>query len=119
MPANPEQVMAKTTRKPKKATSESKPTKARRKSPPATKKAGFEHHAKQDSERIEHEKHHKELPKKFYEKKLAGLHIELVKLQEWIKEKGLKVVCVFEGRDAAGKDTMVFPALRSPSPRCG
>ena len=45
----------------------------------------------------------KKLTKKEYEKALAKLHIELVKLQEWIKEKGLKVVVIFEGRDAAGK----------------
>ncbi len=38
-----------------------------------------------------------------YEAELARLQIELVKLQEWIKVKGLKVVVIFEGRDAAGK----------------
>ena len=38
-----------------------------------------------------------------YEKALSRLQIELVKLQEWIKAKGLKVVVIFEGRDAAGK----------------
>ena len=42
------------------------------------------------------------LPKKVYEKELARLQIELVKLQETIKRRGLKVVVVFEGRDAAG-----------------
>ncbi|MFT7465243.1 MAG: polyphosphate kinase 2 [Pseudohongiellaceae bacterium] len=40
---------------------------------------------------------------KVYEKKLAALQGELVKLQEWIRIKGLKVVVIFEGRDAAGK----------------
>ncbi len=45
----------------------------------------------------------KKLTKKEYEKALGRLHIELVKLQEWIKDKGLKVVVIFEGRDAAGK----------------
>jgi len=39
----------------------------------------------------------------YYEKELVKLQIELVKLQEWIKKKGLKVVVIFEGRDAAGK----------------
>ena len=38
-----------------------------------------------------------------YEAELKRLQIELVKLQEWIRHKGLKVVVVFEGRDAAGK----------------
>ena len=40
---------------------------------------------------------------KDYEAELARLQIELVKLQEWISYKGLKVVVIFEGRDAAGK----------------
>ncbi len=43
------------------------------------------------------------LSKAKYEKHLAKLHVELVKLQYWIKQKGLQVVIVFEGRDAAGK----------------
>ena len=38
-----------------------------------------------------------------YEKELRRLQIELVKLQEWIKHEHLKVVVLFEGRDAAGK----------------
>ncbi|MEO2032661.1 MAG: polyphosphate kinase 2 [Planctomycetaceae bacterium] len=38
-----------------------------------------------------------------YEKELARLQVELVKLQEWIKHEGLRVVVLFEGRDAAGK----------------
>ena len=38
-----------------------------------------------------------------YEKELARLQIELVKMQNWIKHKGLSVLIIFEGRDAAGK----------------
>src|SRR5262245_21088353 len=38
-----------------------------------------------------------------YSDELEDLHVELVKLQEWIKHKGLKVCIVFEGRDGAGK----------------
>ena len=38
-----------------------------------------------------------------YERAIAGLQVEMVKLQEWIKFKKLKVVVIFEGRDAAGK----------------
>jgi polyphosphate kinase 2 len=49
------------------------------------------------------EKSHKGIDKKTYERELRKLQIELVKLQEWIKHKGLKVVVLFEGRDAAGK----------------
>jgi len=48
-------------------------------------------------------KHKEKLNKKFYEKELVKLQIELVKLHEWIKSEGLKVVVIFEGRDAAGK----------------
>jgi polyphosphate kinase 2 len=43
------------------------------------------------------------LTRKEYEKELSRLQIELVKMQEWIKNKGLKVVVIFEGRDTAGK----------------
>jgi polyphosphate kinase len=42
-------------------------------------------------------------PRHLYEDELAKLQVELVKLQEWIKYKGLRVVVIFEGRDAAGK----------------
>lgn len=45
----------------------------------------------------------KTLAKRVYEKELANLQIELVKLQQWVHEKGLRVVVLFEGRDAAGK----------------
>lgn len=39
----------------------------------------------------------------YYEKELAKLQGELVKLQYWIREQGLRVIVIFEGRDAAGK----------------
>ena len=48
---------------------------------------------------------------KDYEAELARLNVELVKLQEWIRHKGLKVVVLFEGRDAAGKSTTTFRPL--------
>ena len=54
---------------------------------------------------------------KEYEAELAALQIELVKLQEWIKEKGLKVVCIFEGRDAAGKGGVIKRITQSLNPR--
>lgn len=44
---------------------------------------------------------------KVYEAELARLQEELVKLQEWIKQKGLRVVVIFEGRDAAGKGGVI------------
>jgi polyphosphate kinase 2 len=45
----------------------------------------------------------KKMKRKKYEKELANLQVELVKVQEWIKDQGLKVVVIFEGRDTAGK----------------
>ncbi len=59
----------------------------------------------------------KKLTKKSYEKELSRLQVELVKLQEWIKEKGLKVVVVFEGRDAAGKGGVIKRITQSLNPR--
>lgn len=57
------------------------------------------------------------LDKKFYEKELEKLQIELVKLQEWIKHKGLKVVVIFEGRDAAGKGGVIKRITQRLNPR--
>lgn len=57
------------------------------------------------------------LRRKEYELDLAGLQIELVKLQEWIKNKGLKVVVIFEGRDAAGKGGSIKRITQSLNPR--
>ena len=57
------------------------------------------------------------LGKKEYEQELARLQVELVKLQEWIKHKGLKVIVIFEGRDAAGKGGSIKRITQSLSPR--
>ncbi len=57
------------------------------------------------------------IKRKFYEKELAKLHVELVKLQEWIKLKGLKVVVIFEGRDAAGKGGVIKRITECLNPR--
>ena len=54
---------------------------------------------------------------KAYETELARLQVELVKLQEWIRHKGLKVVVIFEGRDAAGKGGTIKRITESLSPR--
>tara|TARA_R110002167_G_scaffold81721_5_gene223515 strand:+ start:284 stop:1102 length:819 start_codon:yes stop_codon:yes gene_type:complete len=56
-------------------------------------------------------------PKKLYNKELAKLQIELVKLQEWVKEHGLKVVVLFEGRDAAGKGGTIKRITECLNPR--
>ncbi len=57
------------------------------------------------------------IPTRVYEAELAKLQIELVKLQEWIKAKGLKVVVIFEGRDAAGKGGVIKRIAESLNPR--
>lgn len=59
----------------------------------------------------------KMLSKDFYEKELKKFQIELVKLQEWIKHKGLKVVVIFEGRDAAGKGGTIKRIIDKLNPR--
>lgn len=61
-------------------------------------------------------KKHK-LTKKEYEKQLNLLQIELVKLQRWILTKGLKVVVIFEGRDAAGKGGVIKRITQRLNPR--
>ena len=57
------------------------------------------------------------LKKKDYESELERLQLELVKLQEYIKEEGLRVVVVFEGRDAAGKGGTIKRINESMNPR--
>jgi polyphosphate kinase 2 len=57
------------------------------------------------------------LKNKEYLAELSRLQIELVKLQEWIKHEGLKVVVVFEGRDAAGKGGVIKTITQSLNPR--
>jgi polyphosphate kinase 2 len=59
----------------------------------------------------------KRIDRKFYERELGRLQIELVKLQEWIKNKGLKIVVIFEGRDAAGKGGTIKRITESLNPR--
>jgi polyphosphate kinase 2 (PPK2 family) len=52
-----------------------------------------------------------------YEKELERLQIELVKMQNWIKHKGLRVLVLFEGRDAAGKGGVIKRITESLNPR--
>ena len=59
----------------------------------------------------------KPLSKRAYERELERLQIELVKLQYWVKHKGLKVVLIFEGRDAAGKGGMIKRITEGLNPR--
>ena len=57
------------------------------------------------------------LSKKLYEKELVRLQVELVKMQYWIKHVGLKVIIVFEGRDAAGKGGTIKRITEPLNPR--
>jgi len=55
--------------------------------------------------------------RKEYEKELYKLQVELCKLQEWVKHKGLKVIIIFEGRDGAGKGGTIKALTERVSPR--
>jgi polyphosphate kinase len=57
------------------------------------------------------------MKRKEYDKEMARLHGELVKLQEWVKHKGLKICVVFEGRDGAGKGGTIKAITERVSPR--
>src|SRR5437868_332757 len=57
------------------------------------------------------------LKRKEYERELARLHVEFVKLQQWVVHKGLKVCVVFEGRDGAGKGGTIKAITERVSPR--
>ena len=57
------------------------------------------------------------ISKKKYNNELKELRVELVKLQEWIKQEGLKVAVLFEGRDAAGKGGVIKRITEPLNPR--
>jgi polyphosphate kinase len=57
------------------------------------------------------------LKRKDYERELERLHVEFVKLQQWVVHKGLKVCIVFEGRDGAGKGGTIKAMTERVSPR--
>ncbi len=57
------------------------------------------------------------LDKEKYQKELQKLQIELVKLQEWVKQEGLKIVVIFEGRDASGKGGTIKRITEKLNPR--
>ncbi len=80
------------------------------------------HHHRRDRERTEAAAHagatdRPPMPKKEYEDELQRLQIELVKLQYWVKHRGLKVVLIFEGRDAAGKGGVIKRLTEGMNPR--
>src|SRR6202140_5461015 len=57
------------------------------------------------------------LKRKTYEKELSKLQVQLCHLQEWVKEKKLRVIVLFEGRDAAGKGGTIKAMTEKVSPR--
>jgi polyphosphate kinase 2 len=57
------------------------------------------------------------LKRKEYEEQLAKLHVELVKLQFWVKRTGARIIVLFEGRDAAGKGGVIKRITERVSPR--
>jgi polyphosphate kinase len=59
----------------------------------------------------------KKLKRKAYEKELLKLQVELCRLQEWVKARKLRVIIVFEGRDAAGKGGLIKAITERVSPR--
>ena len=61
--------------------------------------------------------HQERLARKAYEKDIAGLQIELVKMQAWAKETGARIALVFEGRDAAGKGGTIKRFRENLNPR--
>src|SRR3982751_2772796 len=63
------------------------------------------------------EKNGKKMKRKKYEKELLRLQAKLCILQDWVKEKGLRVIIVFEGRDAAGKGGTIRALTARVSPR--
>lgn len=73
--------------------------------------------SKNNNQKKNNVKEEKKLTKKVYEDELEKLQIELVKMQEWIKHKKLKVVVIFEGRDAAGKGGVIKRITMRLNPR--
>ena len=57
------------------------------------------------------------MKRKLYEKELRKLQVELCHVQDWVKAKGLRVIILFEGRDAAGKGGTIKAITERVSPR--
>ena len=75
------------------------------------------HDKDKKSSKDKNDKDGEELSNKEFAKELKKLHVELVKLQEWVKHKGLKICIVFEGRDGAGKGGTIKAITERVSPR--
>jgi polyphosphate kinase 2 len=68
-------------------------------------------------EREQHSPSNGKLKARDYNDELAKLHVELVKLQQWVVHKGMKICVVFEGRDGAGKGGTIKAITERVSPR--
>ncbi|MGW8314337.1 MAG: hypothetical protein ACWGNV_01965 [Bacteroidales bacterium] len=75
------------------------------------------HHKKSGSGETGTGDHTERLDKKFYFHELEQLQLELVKMHEWVKMNGLRVVVLFEGRDAAGKGGVIKRITQRLNPR--
>ncbi len=73
------------------------------------------HKKQQDNDKTENG--HKKLGKKVYFDELEKLQLELVHMHNWVKEKGLRVIVIFEGRDAAGKGGVIKRITQRLNPR--
>jgi polyphosphate kinase len=73
--------------------------------------------AVQSTSTIENDKSNQRMSNKEFERELENLHIELVKLQDWVKATNAKICVVFEGRDAAGKGGVIKRITERVSPR--
>lgn len=69
------------------------------------------------AKKVSGDKARDKLSRKDYEQELRRLHVELVKLQQWVVHKGLKVCIIFEGRDGAGKGGTIKAITERVSPR--
>jgi polyphosphate kinase 2 len=87
-----------------------KPKKAKSKKSPKTSERHIFHY-------ISEAEGSSKLPKKLYEKELARLQLELVKMQYWAKHTGTRIVVLFEGRDAAGKGGTIKRMTEPMNPR--
>jgi polyphosphate kinase len=74
-------------------------------------------HASSVKTHVPHEDEVADLKRKEYEARLRELHVELVKLQEWVRHEAKKICIIFEGRDAAGKGGTIKAITARVSPR--
>jgi polyphosphate kinase 2 len=85
--------------------------------PPHTGKKHVKAHTSTPAARETGDPQNNRLDTDFYNKELARLQFELVKLQYWVREKGERIVLIFEGRDAAGKGGLIRRIIAPLNPR--